>query len=111
MESSHDFFIRTTDPEHERRVQEFVQLLRDKGELYEGTYAGLYCSSCEMFYAEGDLVQPGNLCPIHNRPIEWLEEANWFFPLKKWAPQAARAVRPQIPSSCGRGRATTRPGR
>ncbi len=87
MDSTPDFFIRTTDPEHERRVQDFVQLLRDKGELYEGTYAGFYCSSCEMFYPEGDLVQPGNLCPIHNRPIEWLEEINWFFPLKKWQPK------------------------
>ena len=46
MESSHDYFIRTTEPEHERRVQEFVQHLYDGGQLYEGTYAGLYCSSC-----------------------------------------------------------------
>jgi methionyl-tRNA synthetase len=87
MESSHDYFIRTTEPEHERRVQEFVQHLYDDGQLYEGTYAGLYCSSCEVFYAESDLVQPGNLCPIHNRPTEWVEEKNWFFPLSKWAPQ------------------------
>ena len=87
MDSSHDFFIRTTDPEHERRVQQFVQRLLDEGHLYEGTYAGLYCSSCEVFYAEGDLVQPGNMCPIHNRPVEWVEEKNWFFPLSKWAPR------------------------
>ena len=57
------------------------------GHLYEGTYAGLYCSSCEVFYTEADLVQPGNLCPIHNRPVEWVEEKNWFFPLSKWAPR------------------------
>jgi methionyl-tRNA synthetase len=87
MESSNDFFIRTTDPEHERRVQDFVQQLYDDGHLYEGTYAGLYCSSCEIFYAEGDLIQPGNLCPIHNRPVDWVEEKNWFFPLSKWAPR------------------------
>jgi methionyl-tRNA synthetase len=87
MESSNDFFIRTTDPEHERRVQDFVQHLYDDGHLYEGTYAGLYCSSCEVFYAEGDLIQPGNLCPIHNRPVDWVEEKNWFFPLSKWAPR------------------------
>jgi methionyl-tRNA synthetase len=87
MESSNDFFIRTTDPEHERRVQDFVQHLYDDGHLYEGTYAGLYCSSCEVFYTEGDLVQPGNLCPIHNRPVDWVEERNWFFPLSKWAPK------------------------
>jgi methionyl-tRNA synthetase len=87
MEASNDFFIRTTDPEHERRVQTFVQHLYDSGQLYEGTYAGLYCSSCEVFYVESDLVQPGNLCPIHNRPVEWVEEKNWFFPLSKWAPR------------------------
>jgi len=87
MESSNDFFIRTTDPEHERRVQDFVQHLYDDGHLDEGIYAGLYCSSCEVFYAEGDLIQPGNLCPIHNRPVDWVEEKNWFFPLSKWAPK------------------------
>ncbi|MDX6547232.1 MAG: methionyl-tRNA synthetase, partial [Gaiellales bacterium] len=87
MDSTHDFFIRTTDPEHERRVQRFVQRLYDEGHLYEGTYAGFYCSSCEVFYAETDLVQPGNLCPIHSRPTEWVEEKNWFFPLSKWAPR------------------------
>ncbi len=88
MESSHDFFIRTTDPEHERRVQDFVQLLKDKGELYEGTYGGLYCSSCEVFYDESELIQPGNYCPLHpNRQAEWVEERNWFFPLKTWAPK------------------------
>jgi methionyl-tRNA synthetase len=87
LESTNDYFIRTTEPEHERRVQAFVQHLKDIGQLYEGTYAGLYCSSCEVFYAESDLVQPGNLCPIHNRPAEWVEEKNWFFPLSKWQPK------------------------
>jgi methionyl-tRNA synthetase len=88
VESSHDFFIRTTDPEHERRVQAFVQLLKDRDQLYEGTYAGLYCSSCEMFYAESDLIQPGNFCPLHpTRAAEWVEERNWFFPLRDWAPR------------------------
>ena len=83
--SSHEYFIRTTEPEHERRVQAFVQRLYDGGQLYEGTYAGLYCSSCEVFYAESELEQPGNLCPLHHRPAEWVEERNWFFPLSKWA--------------------------
>jgi methionyl-tRNA synthetase len=86
--SSHDFFIRTTDPEHERRVQAFVQLLKDRGELYEGTYSGLYCSACEVFYAESELIQPGNFCRLHpNRPAELVEERNWFFPLTRWAPR------------------------
>src|SRR5438067_11601007 len=77
LESSHDYFIRTTEPEHERRVQEFVQRLHDGGELYEGTYTGLYCSAWEMVFAESDLVQPGNLSPLHKRPAEWVEERNW----------------------------------
>ena len=87
MESSHDFFIRTTDPEHEQRVQAFMQRLYDSGQLYEGTYAGFYCSSCEVFYPQDDLVQPGDRCPIHDRPTEWVEEKNWFFPLSTWAPK------------------------
>src|SRR4051794_20036945 len=62
LEASNDFFIRTTDPEHMRRVQDFVTRLRDRGHLYEGVYAGLYCTGCEAFYAEGDLIQPGNIC-------------------------------------------------
>ncbi|HUZ84182.1 MAG TPA: methionine--tRNA ligase [Gaiellales bacterium] len=82
--ASNDFFIRTTDPEHEHRVQQFVTLLRERGELYEDTYAGWYCSACEQFYAEADLVQPGNVCPQHRRPAEWVEERNWFFPLSRW---------------------------
>ena len=104
MESSHDFFIRTTDPEHERRVQDFVQLLKDKGELYEGTYGGLYCSSCEVFYDESELIQPGNYCPLHpNRQAEWVEERNWFFPLKTVGAEAARAVRrePRVRAPAG----------
>ncbi|MGN6379195.1 MAG: methionine--tRNA ligase [Gaiellales bacterium] len=87
MGSSHDYFIRTTEPEHEQRVQQFIQHLHDDGQLYEGTYAGWYCSSCEVFYAESDLVQPGKCCPIHQRPTEWVEEKNWFFPLSRWAPR------------------------
>jgi methionyl-tRNA synthetase len=87
LESTHDYFIRTTDPEHEVRVQAFVQRLYDAGELYEGTYAGLYCSGCEQFYQESDLIQPGNLCPLHGTPAQWVEEKNWFFPLTKWVPR------------------------
>ena len=80
-----DFFIRTTDPEHERRVQDFLVRLRDAGSLYEDTYAGLYCTGCEMFYPESELVQPGNVCPIHRTPVDWVEEENTFFRLSAYA--------------------------
>ena len=81
LNATNDFFIRTTDPEHERRVQDFLVRLRDAGHLYEDSYAGLYCTGCEQFYAESDLEQPGNICPLHKRPVDWLEEANTFFRL------------------------------
>ena len=60
---TNDFFIRTTDPEHEAFVQRFVERLRDRGDLYEGTYSGLYCTACEAFYTEADLID--GRCPEH----------------------------------------------
>jgi methionyl-tRNA synthetase len=81
LNATNDYFIRTTDPEHEQRVQEFLLRLRDAGHLYEDSYAGLYCTGCEQFYAESDLEQPGNICPLHKTPVEWLEEENTFFRL------------------------------
>ena len=81
LNATNDYFIRTTDPEHERRVQDFLVRLRDAGHLYEDSYAGLYCTGCEQFYAESDLEQPGNVCPLHKRPVDWLEEENTFFRL------------------------------
>ncbi|HYX87324.1 MAG TPA: methionine--tRNA ligase [Gaiellales bacterium] len=84
LNATNDYFIRTTDAEHERRVQDFLVRLRDRGHLYEDTYAGLYCTGCEQFYAEKDLEQPGNICPLHKRPVEWLEEENTFFRLSSF---------------------------
>ena len=79
---SNDFFIRTTDERHERLVQEFLQRIYDAGEIYEGVYAGLYCSRCESFYTEAELVN-GN-CPQHGIPPEWVEEKNYFFRLSAY---------------------------
>ena len=110
MESSHDFFIRTTDPEHERRVQAFVQLLQDRDQLYEGTYAGLYCSSCEMFYAESDLIQPGNFCARSTTAGRVGGGAKLVLPAARWAPRLLELY-DATPSSCARGPATTRRGR
>jgi methionyl-tRNA synthetase len=79
---SNDFFIRTTDERHEALVQEFLQGIYDAGEIYEGVYAGLYCSRCESFYSEAELVD-GN-CPQHGIPPEWVEEKNYFFRLSAY---------------------------
>jgi methionyl-tRNA synthetase len=82
MGIGYDDFIRTTEPRHSSSVQAFMQSIFDNGWIRKGTYAGLYCVPCEAYYTEADLID-GN-CPIHNRPVEWLEEDNWFFELSKF---------------------------
>ncbi len=82
VNASNDFFIRTTDPRHAKLVQEFVQRIYDRGEIYEGVYSGLYCSRCESFYAEDELVD--GLCPQHGIPPEFVEEKNYFFRLSAY---------------------------
>ncbi len=80
---SNDDFIRTTEERHERPVQKFVQLLKDRDDVYPGTYRGPYCVSCEEYKVESELLE-GGLCPIHGSPVEWLEEENYFFRLSKY---------------------------
>ena len=79
---SNDDFIRTSEERHVERVQEFVKLLYEKGEVYPGTYEGLYCVSCEEFKVEGDLID--GTCPIHRIPVQQLSEENYFFRLSKY---------------------------
>ncbi|MEV6211252.1 methionine--tRNA ligase [Kitasatospora sp. NPDC051914] len=88
---ANDDFIRTTQKRHTDRVQEFVQDLFDKGEIYKGGYSGPYCVGCEEYKLPGELL-PGatedeKLCPIHKRPVEWLEEENYFFRLSAYGPK------------------------
>ncbi len=75
-----DQFIRTTEERHHRATQELLTRVRDNGYIYESTYAGHYCVGCEAYYNADDLG-PDNTCPIHERPVEWLEEDNYFFKL------------------------------
>src|SRR5919204_2396233 len=82
VNASNDFFIRTSDDGHKRFVREFVQRIYDNGDVYEGTYAGWYCVSCEAFYTDDQLVD-GN-CPIHGTKPEWIEEKNYFFRLSAY---------------------------
>ena len=79
---SYDKFIRTTDKEHEKVVQEVLQKVYDNGDIYKGKYEGYYCTGCEAYYTEKDVL---NLkCPIHNRPLEFLKEESYFFKLSKY---------------------------
>jgi methionyl-tRNA synthetase len=78
--ASNDFFIRTTDPRHVKRVQEVIQRVRENGHVYEGAYEGWYCPRCADFKTESELG-PDNTCPIHEIPLEREREDNWFFRL------------------------------
>jgi methionyl-tRNA synthetase len=84
IDAANDDFIRTTQPRHTTRVQEFVERLYDNDQIYKGTYTGPYCVHCEEFKVSGELIQPGNLCPIHHRPVEMLSEDNYFFRLSAY---------------------------
>ena len=83
LDISHDDFIRTTEERHEKPVQRFVQALHDRGEVYLGTYEGLYCVGCEAFKQPDELV--GGKCPLHGTEPEVLKEDNYFFRLSHYA--------------------------
>ena len=78
----YDRFIRTTDTDHEQVVQVLLSEAHKKGDIYEGYYEGLYCTGCEAYYTEKDLVD--GCCPIHKTKIEKLKEESYFFKLSKY---------------------------
>jgi methionyl-tRNA synthetase len=80
LEVSNDFFIRTTDEQHELKVQEVLQKVHDNGYTYKGLYEGWYCPRCADFKVENEILD-GNLCPIHEIPLTREQEENWFFRL------------------------------
>ncbi|MBV9005290.1 MAG: methionine--tRNA ligase [Solirubrobacterales bacterium] len=80
LNASNDFFIRTTDEQHKLKVQEVLQRVHDNGHTYKGMYEGWYCPRCADFKVENEILE-GNLCPIHEIPLERHQEENWFFRL------------------------------
>src|SRR3954452_14270283 len=80
INATNDFFIRTSDPEHEAAVQRVVQQIYDNGYVFEDTYEGFYCPRCADFKTEAELVD-GNKCPIHLIELVREKEDNWFFKL------------------------------
>src|SRR3954463_8480106 len=80
INASKDFFIRTSDPRHKRRVQDVMQRVHDNGYVYKGLYEGWYCPRCADFKTEAE-IGPENTCPIHKIPLDREQEENWFFQL------------------------------
>jgi methionyl-tRNA synthetase len=89
---SNDFFIRTSDPEHETRVQEVLQRVHDNGHVYKGMYEGWYCPRCADFKVENEILE-GNRCPIHETPLIREREENWFFRLSTFQEPLERLYR------------------
>lgn len=80
---AHNYFIRTTDAKHQAGVQFFLKLLKEKGDLYESDYQGLYCTPCENFITAKELTAEG-FCPYHQKKPNIIKEKNWFFKLSKY---------------------------
>ncbi|MGO1580646.1 MAG: methionine--tRNA ligase [Peptoniphilaceae bacterium] len=83
MGINYDSFIRSTDPEHEKNVQEIFQKLYDKGEIYKSEYEGYYCTPCESFWTKSQLKE-GNRCPDCGRETHIEKEETYFFKLSKY---------------------------
>ncbi|SDY45193.1 methionine--tRNA ligase [Eubacterium barkeri] len=83
MNIDYDQFIRTTDPEHEKTIQRIFKQLYDQGDIYKGKYEGWYCTPCESFWTESQLVD-GN-CPDCGRPVQKASEEAYFFKMSKYA--------------------------
>ncbi|KHK98521.1 methionyl-tRNA synthetase [Microbacterium mangrovi] len=87
---ANDDFIRTTQPRHEERVQAFVQAIYDRGYIYAGEFEALYCVGCEEFKTESEIVDGTGefeglkVCAIHSKPLELLQEKNYFFKLSEF---------------------------
>ena len=79
---SNDAFIRTTDEEHKKCVRDLLQVLYDNGEIEKRSYCGLYCTPCERFWTEKDITE--SMCPDCARPVESIEEENYFFLMSKY---------------------------
>lgn len=92
LEIKYDNFIRTTDPEHEKYVQEFVQKLYDLGEIYKDRYQGLYCVGCEEYKVSNELL-PGNICPIHKTKCQGVYEDVYFFRLSRYQSQILNCLK------------------
>lgn len=86
MNTSYDRFIRTTDEDHEKQVQKIFKKLFDQGDIYLGSYSGLYCTECEAFYTKSQAVDEDK-CPVCGGKLHEEKEDAYFFKMKKYAPK------------------------
>jgi len=100
LDISHDDFIRTTDPRHEKGVTEIIRRIQANGDIYKGEYSGWYCAGCEAFYPETQLVE--GRCPDQGHPVELLSEPSYFFrlsdyqePLLQWYRENPGCIEPR----------------
>ena len=90
MNTSYDKFIRTTDDYHEKQVQKIFKKLYDQGDIYKGHYDGMYCTPCESFFTESQLVD--GKCPDCGRPCTPAKEEAYFFKMSKYAPRLIKYI-------------------
>ncbi len=90
MNTSYDYFIRTTDEGHEQQVQKIFRKLYEQGDIYKGTYEGLYCTPCESFWTESQLVD--GCCPDCGRPVKKAKEEAYFFRMQKYADRLMKHI-------------------
>ena len=83
MNIKYDYFIRTTDKKHEETVQKIFEYFLEKGDIYKGSYEGLYCMPCESYFTETQLVD--GKCPDCGREVKLMKEEAYFFNMKKYA--------------------------
>lgn len=89
---SFDYFTRTTDPVHEKFVQQMLARTYERGDIYFSTYQGLYCVDCERFYTDKELLEGGR-CPTHLKPVEAISEGNYFLRIEKYRGQVLEHIR------------------
>lgn len=80
---NYDHFIRTTNPHHAKVVKQFMERVWDNGDIYKSVYDGLYCTGCEEYKVDSELIE-GNVCPTHLKPCATRKEENYFFALSKY---------------------------
>ena len=83
LDCDYDYFIRTTDEGHMKQVQEVFEKMLENGDIYLGSYDGLYCVECETFFSQSDVGEE-KLCPDCGRPVQYVKEPSYFFKLSKY---------------------------
>ena len=90
MNTTYDKFVRTTDPDHEKKIQKIFTKLYEQGDIYEGAYEGMYCTPCESFFTESQLVD--GKCPDCGGPVHKAKEEAYFFKLSKYEKQLEQYI-------------------